>query len=103
MLGSIHAFVNAILSPFLEVEALSLSAGSVLRFHFDASYQRQAEFLERRGQNRQRRNVENLESFSMNVRVRNDDGFLWRAEDNQGNYTQLQVSYDMGLCSTSLG
>ena len=78
---------------FSDVEALSLSVGSVLRFHFDASYQRQTEFLERRDQSRRRRNVENVESFSMNVRVRNDDGFLWRAEDNLGNYTQLQVSY----------
>lgn len=75
------------------MKPLTLSDGSVLRFQFEVSYQRKTEFLERRDQSRRRRNVENVESFSMNVRVRNDDGFLWRAQDNMGNYTQLQVSF----------
>ncbi len=65
----------------------------MLRFQFEATYQRQTEFLERRGQSRRRRNVENTESLSMNIRVRNDNGFIWRAQDNLGNYTQLQVSF----------
>jgi hypothetical protein len=79
---------------FLEVERLTLSEGSVLEFLFDASYHRRTEFLERREQSRQRRNAENFEdSFSMNVRARNNDGFLWRAQDNLGNYTQLQVRF----------
>ena len=85
-----------------KMKPLTLSDGSVLQFLFDASYQRRAEFLERHRQNRRRRNVKNFEeSFSMNVRVKNDDGFLWQAQDNLGNYTQLHIS--SGLVHLSLG
>ena len=93
--GRIHSKQRLIFfACFSEMEPLTLSDGSVLQFLFDASYQRRTEFLERHDQNRRRRNVENFEeSFSINVRVKNDDGFLWQAQDNLGNFTQLHVSF----------
>ncbi|XP_028397675.1 protocadherin Fat 4-like [Dendronephthya gigantea] len=84
-----------------KMKPLTLSGGTLLRFHFSPSFQRQTQFLQKQGKSRRRRNVKNFEVFSLNVRVRNDDAFLWRAKNNQGDFTQLHTK--SGLVHLSFG
>lgn len=86
-----------------KAKPLTLRSGSVLQFQFDPSYLRASDFLNRQmtSQSRQRRNVETVQTLFMNVRSRNDDVLLWRAQDTLGNYTELQIK--AGIVSFSFG